>query len=72
MANSIELVCAIQASKYAAREVLGVIRTIPSSVELLKLLNQQMIIQVLSDASCLEAFTEDEIITLNGSLILHV
>jgi hypothetical protein len=69
---STELQCALQVSKFSARECFGVIRKLPSGVELLKLLNEQMILQVLSDASCLEELTDIEVTTLTNILTLHV
>jgi hypothetical protein len=70
MASS-DLIFALEASKYAARQTLGVRRVLPDQEELLKLLNKQMLFQVLSDSSCLEELTADEVTELEGILILH-
>jgi hypothetical protein len=66
-----DLVFALEAVKYSARQVLGVIRTETKEKELLKLLNKQMIFQVLGDPACLEELTTTEIAELEGVLILH-
>jgi hypothetical protein len=59
-----------EVAKYGSRYIFGVPREEPDSEELLKLLNKQMIIQVLGDPSCLEALTADEKAALEGTLIL--
>ena len=66
-----DLVFALEASKYMARGVYGIIRNEPKQDELLKLLNKQMILQILSDSSCIEELTADEITELEGILTLH-
>jgi hypothetical protein len=65
-----DLVFALEAAKFASREVYGVRRQEPKEDELMKLLNKQMIIQVLSDDSCLEELTTDEQASLSGILTL--
>jgi len=66
-----EQVFALEVSKFASRNVLGVLRKDSFSNELYKLLNKQMILQVLSDSSCLEELSTDEIIELEGILTIH-
>jgi hypothetical protein len=66
-----DLFHALLVAKYSARNVFGVIRKEPDQDELLKLLFRQMILQVLSDSSCLEELTDTEIDNLEGILILH-
>lgn len=66
-----DLIFALETAKFASREVYGVNKTQPKEDELLKLLNKQMIIQVLSDDLCLEELTEDEQTSLEGILTLH-
>jgi hypothetical protein len=62
---------ALQVAKYASREVYGVRRTMAKEDELLMNLNKFMILNVLGDPLCLEEFTQDEIDSLTGILILH-
>ena len=65
-------VFALEITKFASREVYGVRREETKESELLKLLNKQMIMQVLSDSTCLEELTTDEQTALSGALILKV
>jgi hypothetical protein len=65
-----DLIFALEAAKYASREVYGVRRVSTKEDELFKLLNKQMILQVLSDDSCLEELTATEQTTLSGMLTL--
>jgi hypothetical protein len=65
-----DLVFALESAKFASREVYGVRRQEPKEDELMKLLNKQMIIQVLSDSTCLEGITADEQASLSGMLTL--
>jgi len=66
-----EVIFALEAAKFASREVYGVVRKEPKETELLKLLNKQMIIQVLNDNLCLEELTAEEQTSLTGILTLH-
>jgi len=66
-----DLIFALEAAKFASREVYGVNKTQSKEDELLKLLNKQIIIQVLSDDLCKEELTEDEQTSLEGILTLH-
>lgn len=65
-----DVVFALDVAKYASRENYGVIRTKTNQDELLRLLNKQMILQVLGDSSCLEELTADEEDALTGILTL--
>jgi hypothetical protein len=66
-----DLVAALEFAKYAARKNLGVVRGESLNDTLMKCLNKAMILQVLSDASCLEELTTEEVTFLEGVLILH-
>ena len=66
-----DLFFALGATKFASREVYGVVRVESKEKELLKLLNKQIILQTLSDSACLEGLTSTEIDDLTGVLILH-
>jgi hypothetical protein len=66
-----DLQFALESAKFASREVLGVRRNEQPEQELLKLLNKQMIFQVLGDPQCLEELSDAEIESLTGILILH-
>ena len=66
-----DLVQALRAAKFASREVYGIRRTEAKENELLRLLNAQMILQVLSASSCLEELTSDEQDLLSNTLIMH-
>jgi hypothetical protein len=66
-----DLTYALEVAKYATRETYGVRRNEPKSIELLRLLNKFMILNVLGDPQCLEEFTADEINLLTGTLLLH-
>jgi hypothetical protein len=66
-----DLTFALEAAKFASREVYGIRRNDPKELELFKLLNKLMILQVLGDPLCLAELTTDEINSLTGALILH-
>ena len=66
-----DIVHALEVAKYASREAYGVRRVDTKEVELLRNLNKFMILNVLGDPQCLEEFTQDEIDSLTGILILH-
>jgi len=68
---SAELSLAMEVSKFAERNTYGIIKTETSQDEMLKLLNKQMIIMVLSDPICLEELTDDEQTILEGILTLN-
>jgi hypothetical protein len=65
-----DLTSVLLVAKYASRNVYGVIRHEPDQDELVKLLNRQMILQILSDDSCLEGLTTAESDLLESTLIL--
>jgi len=65
-----DLYHALSVAKYSSRNVYGINRNEPDQTELLKLLFRQIILQILSDSSCLEEFSADEIANLEGYLIL--
>jgi hypothetical protein len=65
-----DLFFALEATKFASREVYGVVRIEPKEKGLLKLLNKQIIFQTLSDSACLEGLMSTEIDALTGYLIL--
>jgi len=62
---------ALEVAKYASRENYGIIRNRTNEDELLRLLNKQMILQVLGDSACLEELTDDEEAALTGVLTLN-
>ena len=66
-----DLTFALETVKYASREVYGVRRNDTKELELLRLINKFMILNVLGDSECLEEFTAAEIESLTGILILH-
>jgi hypothetical protein len=61
---------ALEVAKYCSRNVYGVIRNLPDSDELLKLLNKQCILQVLGDSACLEELLTTEQDALTGMITL--
>lgn len=67
---SADLTYSIEVSKYASRDLLGVIRNKPDGDDFSYLLNKQMILQVLGDPVCLEELTDEEQAELEGLLIL--
>jgi len=67
---SVDLRFAQEVTKYAARHTYGIRRPETDQEELLKLLNKQMMLVVLSDPTCLEELSVDEVSTLEGVLIL--
>ena len=67
-----DLSLALEITKFASREVYGVRREESRDSELMKLLNKQMIMQVLSDSACLKELTIDEQTALSAALILRV
>jgi hypothetical protein len=62
---------ALEVAKYASRNVYGIIKVRTDEDEMLRLLNKQMIMQVLGDPMCLEELTTEEEDSLTGVITLN-
>ncbi len=62
---------ALEVAKFASRNVYGIIKNRPSEDEMLRLMNKQMILQVLGDSMCLEELTVTEQDSLTGIITLN-
>ena len=65
-----DVIFALDVAKFASRVNYGVIQSRTKEDEMFRLLNKQMILQVLGDSSCLEELTDDEEDELTGMLTL--
>ena len=67
---AVDLSFAREVTKYAARYTYGIVKTETDQKAMLKMLNKQMMLNVLGDSTCLEALDTEEVAALEGVLIL--
>jgi hypothetical protein len=66
-----DLATAIETAKFCSRDVMGVIRVLPSQDELLKMLLKHMILEILGDPACYIELTDEEKTELEDVLLIY-
>jgi len=72
MSASLDLLFAMESSKYASKMLYGIVSNTTEKHDFREALNKQMLFQVLGDYACYSELTEDERSELIGVLKLSV